>query len=742
MSRRGRRKKIKLDVRPETVKSIFAVMLVLLGLLFLWSLISPNYNLTSLVYQNLKKFLGIGMYIMPFSLVTTGIILLWPVNYRFLNLRIVIGSYFMVFLISTLSESFVAKTGGFLGTNVLKIMENNIGYVGSLIVLFFLFFANLIFISDVSGPMAHDFINKLKLRFSSNKPENQELDEEEVETSKEDLESQDENHEEKGIMRGNIFTKVPSFSEPVAGSEALVSISPVKSAGMSNKESVSKEVFPGSRDKIWEYPPLTLLDDTGELVFDSGNVKENSHKIEETLRKFNINSKVVEVCPGPTVTQYALEVETQSRINTISTLGTDLMFALASPGELRLQVPIPGKSLVGIEVPNKVRSKVGVRTLFSGEKMKKAKDKLTIALGLDVAGKEVTYSIAKMPHLLVAGETGSGKSVFLHSLIFSILFKNSPDECKLIIIDPKTNEFHFYSDIPHLITPVVTDMTKVPAILEWASTEMNRRYKMFKDAKARNIDDYNERSGFQALPNIVIIADELAQLLLNDPAKSLKALQELTQLARAAGIHLVLATQRPDTKIITGTIKANIPARIAFSVGSQVDSRVVLDGPGAEKLLKYGDMLFSAPDTSKFERIQGANISNAEIGKVVDFICNQGIKPEYNEDILKLSAKNQNQHEVDSDSRDEYYERAKEIAITAGKISATMLQSRLSIGYARAARILDELEAGGVVGPQAGSKPRKVLLGFSEDISSEPYLSEESEIESENDSENKELTTA
>lgn len=741
MSKRGRRKKIKLNVRPETVKSIFAVILILVGFLFLWSLISPTYNLTSLVYQNLKKFLGIGMYLIPFSFITTGILLLWPVNYKLLNLRIVIGSYFMVILISTLSESFFVKSGGFLGLNILRIMENNIGYVGSLIVLFFLFFANLIFISDVSGPMAQDFMNRLKLRFSRNNPENQEVEEEESEVINDDTEPNEEDLEEKGLVRGSVFTKVPSFSEPVAGSETLASISAIKPTS-SNKDSSSKEVFPGSRDRIWEYPPLTLLDDTGELVFDSGNVKENSAKIEETLRKFNINSKVVEVCPGPTVTQYALEVESQSRINTITSLGTDLMYALASPGELRIQVPIPGRSLVGIEVPNKVRSKVGVRTLFSGEKMKKAKDKLTIALGLDVAGKEVTYSIAKMPHLLVAGETGSGKSVFLHALIFSILFKNSPDECKLIIIDPKTNEFHFYSDIPHLITPVVTDMSKVPAILEWASIEMNRRYKMFKDAKARNIDDYNERSGFQALPNIVIIADELAQLLLNDPAKSLKALQELTQLARAAGIHLVLATQRPDTKIITGTIKANIPARIAFSVGSQVDSRVVLDGPGAEKLLKHGDMLFSAPDTSKFERIQGAFITNAEIGKVVDFICNQGIKPEYNEEILKTSSKSQLSIATDADSRDEYYEQAKEIAIMARKISASLLQRRLSIGYARAAKILDQLEAGGIVGPQSGSKPREVLLGYTDDLTNDNNDNEDSELESDNNFEKTEVTSA
>jgi len=679
---------------------------------------------------------GFSMYILPFSLVSTGIIILWPVNFKLLNLRVVIGSYIFLILVSSILSGFDNSYGGILGKNVFLFLETNVGYFGSLIGLFLLFVSNLIFVSDIPGPMLQEFMNRIRLKFQKNSG-GRPVEDEENEII-EDLESESKNFETSSVKPTTVFTKISSFSEPVSGSDTLVpSISPV----LSNKSlTKSNEIFPGSRDRIWEYPPLTLLDDTGDPVFDSGNIKENSAKIEETLRKFNINSRVVEVCPGPTVTQYALEVESQAKITNISTLGVDLMFALASPGELRMQVPIPGSSFVGIEVPNKNRSKVGIRTLFTGEKMKKAKDKLTITLGLDVAGKDTAYSIAKMPHLLVAGETGSGKSIFLHSIVFSILFKNSPDECKLIIIDPKTNEFHFYSEIPHLITPVVTDMSKVPAILDWATTEMRRRYKLFKDAKARNIDEYNEKTGFQVLPSIVIIADELAQLLMNDPAKTLKSLQELTQLSRASGIHLVLATQRPDTKIITGNIKANIPARIAFAVGSQVDSRVILDKPGAERLLKNGDMLFSAPDTSRLERIQGAFVTNAEIGRLVDFVCSQGIKPEFNEDVVKAVVRKDTVGGVDADISDSNYEAAKEIAISEQKISASLLQRRLSIGFSRAGKLLDMLQANGVVGPASGSKPREVLIDYQIDTTILPEGS--NEIKAETSEETSEVSPA
>jgi len=737
MSKRGRRKKLKLNIKSETLKSIGAMMLILVGLLILWSFIAPSYNLTSLIFQNLKKFFGYSMYILPFSLISTGIIILWPVNFKLLNLRVVIGSYIFLFLVSSILSAFDKSFGGSLGKNIFFFLETNVGYVGALIGLFILFFSNVIFVSDIPGPMLQEFMNRVRLKFQKNstgKP----VDEEESEII-ENLETENKNFETSSVKPTTVFTKVSSFSEPVSGSDTLV---PSSSPAISkNNLSKPNEIFPGGRDKIWEYPTLNLLDDAEEIVFDSGDIKENSAKIEATLRRFSINSRVVDVCPGPTVTQYALEVESQAKITNISTLGVDLMLALASTGELRMQVPIPGSSYVGIEVPNTKRSKVNIRTLISGEKMKKAKDKLTIALGLDVAGKEIVYSISKMPHLLVAGETGSGKSIFLHSIVFSILFRNSPDECKLIIIDPKTNEFHFYSEIPHLITPVVTDMAKVPAILEWATNEMRRRYKLFKDAKARNIDDYNEKTGFQVLPNIVIIADELAQLLMNDPAKTLKALQELTQLSRASGIHLVLATQRPDTKIITGNIKANIPARIAFAVGSQIDSRVILDKPGAERLLKNGDMLFSAPDTSKLERIQGAYITNGEIGKLVDFVCGQGIKPEFNDEVVKATVKKDALGGVDSDAYDSNYEAAKEIAISEQTISASLLQRRLSIGFSRAGKLLDMLQANGVIGPASGSKPREVLISYQPDTAILPEGSSD-DIKEETSEETSEVSPA
>jgi S-DNA-T family DNA segregation ATPase FtsK/SpoIIIE len=342
--------------------------------------------------------------------------------------------------------------------------------------------------------------------------------------------------------------------------------------------------------------------------------------------------------------------------------------------------------------------------------MKQSKDKLAIVLGLDVTGTPIIYNIAKMPHLLVAGATGSGKSVFLHSLLFSILYRNSPSECKLIMIDPKRVELTVYESIPHLITPVVTDISKAPAVFKWAVNEMDRRYKLFESARVRNIDQYNDMSGFQALPNIVIIVDELAELMLSEPAEIERAIQRLAQLSRAVGIHLILATQRPSTNIITGTIKANIPSRVSFNVTSNIDSRVIIDQPGAEKLLGKGDMLFVPPDVSKPTRIQGPNVSDLEITKLTEFLKNQGIEPEYNEEVIKVPSRSASSVADNPEDRDELYGEAKEVVLDAGKASASLLQRRLSVGYARAARILDELEASGIISPANGSKPREVLI--------------------------------
>jgi DNA segregation ATPase FtsK/SpoIIIE, S-DNA-T family len=694
MSKRGRKKKLKLNVKPETLKSVSAVFLILFGALCLWSLLAPSYNLTSIFYKYLKIFFGYGMFVFPFALIYTGIIMLWPVNYKFLNLRVVIGLYFLFTLVSSLSESFIKDKGGSLGLFISNLLSSNIGYIGSLIVLILAFSATLIFISDVPVPAIHAFFEKIALN-RKNKLDKEE-DEEFI------SEEEGENLEPK-INYGSKYAILPSYSEPLEG-EVIIP----KSVAKKVSEKPEKPTLPYS-DKVWDYPNLNLLDEPDNTPPDRGDVKARARIIEDTFSQFKIGVKVVETNLGPTVTQYALEPDQGIRINAVTALSENLALSLASPdASVRIQAPIPGKSLIGIEVPNNTRSKVALKTLLNSERMKNSRNKLEIVLGLDISGHVITYNIARMPHLLVAGATGSGKSVFLNSLIFSILFRNSPEECKLILIDPKRVELVAYDGIPHLISPVVTDIKKAPAVFKWAVNEMDRRYKLFESAKVNHIDKYNEKSGFQALPNIVIIVDEMAEIMMEEPAEVEKAIQRITQLARAVGIHLVLATQRPSTNVLTGTIKANIPTRISFKLPSQIDSRVIIEQAGAEKLLGKGDMLFVPPEDSKPIRIQGPNVSDPEINSLVDFLKGQG-EPEYNEEVTKAPTKKIDGVAVSDDERDDLYDQAVDIVVNAQKASATLLQTRLSVGYARAARILDELEAGGVVSPLEGNK-RKILI--------------------------------
>ena len=709
MSKRGRKKKLKLNIKPETIKSVFAVLLILIGALSLWSLIAPSYKLTSVFYKNLSLIFGNGMYIFPYSLISTGVLMMWPVNFKVLNLRIAIGSYFLFTFVSSISESLSKKSGGLLGSFISKALTDNIGFTGNLIVLFLCLIATIIFISDIPVPMIHAFLQKI----SEKRKANSNLDEEVIEEEGEEFEQTIPNNYDGPVV--SKYTVLPSLSEPI---EDAVLVAPVAKVAKTTPKTNSNSNPLKISDKIWDYPALSLLDEADTTAIDRGDVKRRAQIIESTLKKFNIDVKVVETNYGPSVTQYALELDADSpaQINAVTRLEKDLAMALASPsGSIIIQAPIPGKSLIGIEVPNNNRQKVNIKSLLASDKMKQSKDKLAVVLGLDVTGAPIIYNVARMPHLLVAGATGSGKSVFLHALLFSILYRNSPEECKIIMIDPKRVELKNYEGIPHLITPVVTDSSKAPAVFKWAVNEMDRRYKLFENARVRNIDQYNEESGFVALPNIVIIVDELAELMMHEPAEIEKAIQRLAQLSRAVGIHLVLATQRPSTNVITGTIKANIPSRVAFNVTSNIDSRVIIDQPGAEKLLGKGDMLFVPPDVSKPTRIQGPNVSDHEISKLVEYLTGQGIEPDYNEEVIKAPSKNPNSVSDGNDERDSLYEEAKDIVITSKKASASYLQRMLKIGYNRAASIIDDLEADGVIGPQIGANRREILVSSDED---------------------------
>lgn len=465
-------------------------------------------------------------------------------------------------------------------------------------------------------------------------------------------------------------------------------------------------------EKIWKYPPISILTETESGHAERGDIKENAAIIEKTLDSFGITARVVEVNLGPAVTQYALEVALGTKLSKITGLERDLALALAAPtGAIRIEAPIPGRSLVGIELPNRSPEFVPLRKMMESEAMQGAKSRLAVALGLDVSGKPVIADITKMPHVLIAGQTGSGKSVCINTFLASILFRARPSEVKLIMVDPKRVELTGYNGIPHLLSPVIVEPEKVVSALRWIMSEMDRRYKIFAEAGARNIDSYNEMSGFQSLPYIVLFIDELADIMLFSPVEVEDAITRIAQMSRATGIHMVLATQRPSVDVITGLIKANIPSRIAFAVASQVDSRVILDTQGAEKLLGKGDMLYLPPEQAKPIRIQGAFVNDKEISSLVSFLKNQGVAPQYTEEVTTMSKSGTVKVGGFEGEVDDLFEQAVRVVCDYEKASSSLLQRRLSIGYARAARIIDQLEAAGVIGRSDGtSKPREVII--------------------------------
>ena len=478
--------------------------------------------------------------------------------------------------------------------------------------------------------------------------------------------------------------------------------------------------------KEYKFPTLNLLKKgSNKSQGDSdAYLRKTAQKLQEVLHNFGVNVTVTNVSCGPTVTRYELQPEMGVKVSKIVGLADDIKLNLATP-DIRIEAPIPGKAAVGIEVPNKENSTVMLRDLLQSEEFQKAKSKLSFAVGKDIAGKTVVADIARMPHLLIAGATGSGKSVCINTLIISILYKANPDEVKLIMIDPKVVELSVYNGIPHLFIPVVTDPKKAAGALNWAVQEMTNRYNTFAEYGVRNLNEYNKKAeqireagGAEEepvkMPQIIIIVDELADLMMVAPGEVEDAICRLAQLARAAGIHLIIATQRPSVNVITGLIKANMPSRIAFSVSSGVDSRTILDMNGAEKLLGKGDMLFYPQGYQKPARLQGAFVSDDEVSAVVEFLADKNPGAQYNQQIEQQVNSPVTAVGTSGDDRDVHFEEAGKFIIEKEKASIGMLQRMFKIGFNRAARIMDQLCDAGVVGPEEGTKPRKVLMSMEE----------------------------
>lgn len=481
------------------------------------------------------------------------------------------------------------------------------------------------------------------------------------------------------------------------------------------KEKLKEEHIVVEINKKYEYPDLSILNEVeADAKPDQGIIKKRVGILEETLINFGVKGKIVGVNCGPAITRYEFQPAPGVKVSKIVNLSDDIALSMATTG-VRI-APIPGKNAIGVEIPNKQNITVGIRSVLDTPEFKKSNSKLSVALGKDIAGKPIIADLQKMPHLLVAGATGSGKSVCMNSIIASILFNASPDEVKLIMIDPKMVELTVYNGIPHLITPVVTDPKKAASALRWAVKEMENRYALFSAAGVKNIEVYNENAeksedGEKKLPYIVVLIDELSDLMMVAPAEVEDAICRIAQMARAAGIHLVIATQRPSVNVITGIIKANVPSRIAFAVSSQVDSRTILDMNGAEKLLGKGDMLYYPSGVPKPLRVQGGFISDDEIETLVMEIKSKGV-PKYDEGIINQEIESEAEETKGEIEEDELIPEAAKIFIENGQASISLLQRRFRIGYNRAARIIDQMEQKKIIGGYEGSKPRQVLINL------------------------------
>ena len=659
---RRRHKKFKLN--NQTLYTIVAVLLFGAAGLILLSFGQQGELLTKL-YEMLYEKIGAGTYFLPFDLIAFGFLIIG--SKTFLSKpNLAIGLSIATFSLIAIGQmGTIGEEIWFQVATLLSPAGGAIVFLGALIIGVVIFFNTsldrlLNLSGNLIGVVASAFKSSDSARIKNGKP---------IKEEKKPLFAFDKLPLR--VKGSGVDVKEgakPNTSVPATTGQMVVKTPPKTATNLGSELVLNTPKAPGIN--LWEYPAIALLENLGKSKADRGDLKKNAAIIERTLDSFGIAARVVEVNLGPAVTQYALEIALGTKVSKITSLANDLALALAAPtGQIRIEAPIPGRNLVGIEIPNRSLEFVTLKQMLQSDNMRTSKSKLSVALGLDVSGNPVVANIAKMPHILIAGTTGSGKSVLVNAIICSLLFRATPDEVKVILVDPKRVELVGYNGIPHLLTPV-----------------------------------------------IVIIIDELADLMAYAPVEVEDAICRLAQMARATGIHLVIATQRPSVDVITGLIKANIPSRIAFNVSSMIDSRVILDTPGAEKLLGRGDMLYIPPDQAKPARIQGTFVSEAEVQKLVAFLKSKNPPVQYTEEVTSMPVSSwKKSGGGGSDGRDELFEEAVRTVCQYDRASASLLQRRLSIGYARAARILDQLEQAGIVGPGEGSKPRDVLVRNAEE---------------------------
>lgn len=707
--------KIKTDVKKETLQAVFSILFfvgAVLSILAPFHLADP---VGKYVYNFLKAWFGFGYFLMPISFVMLAVSFLKGSKRDFDTAKL-IGILLFFFSGLGLIDLLVIHEGGIFGRWISSPLVSLLDVYATAIILISFVAISVLLVLDIHFTIDHlKFWNWFK---------------------KTEIESEDNEVEEndaKNIDSENKISKVLQEIEDRNRKETSLNIPEQKKKPEKINKDEEGDIRMVSTYSLTPFvpPPLTLLErDKGKA--ETGDIKANANIIKRTLQNFGINVEMDEISIGPSVTRYALKPAEGVKLSKIVALNNDLALALAAH-PIRIEAPIPGKSLVGIEIPNTTKTTVGLATLLGSEEYQESEKPLLISLGKGISGKSYFSNLAKAPHMLIAGATGSGKSVTIHAIINSLLFRNSPENLKFIMIDPKRVELTLYNKIPHLLTPVITDAKKAILALKWAAKEMSRRYDLLEKCSVRDIDSYHKNIVSPAvesrkksknsdtplpesMPYIVIVLDELADIMQTYPRELESAIVRLAQMSRAIGIHLIVSTQRPSVNVITGLIKANIPTRVALQVSSQIDSRTILDAAGAEKLLGAGDMLYLGGEMAKPQRLQSAYITETEVKKVVKYLADT-----YKDEIMSeinLTANEPGKDAIfnanfDSDSsdlgdEDEYLEQAREIVISSGKASTSWLQRKLGIGYSRAAKIIDLLEEKGVVGPANGSKPREV----------------------------------
>ncbi|MFH1255204.1 MAG: DNA translocase FtsK 4TM domain-containing protein [bacterium] len=707
----------KVDLDPDMKRGVFIILILAFGAISFLSLFGLAEGLGKYLEQGIIFLFGWGKWLFPMSAMAIGFLMYnrdkeWARGANYLGLFIFL-IFFSALLHITVGQDYwlsavkQGEGGGYIGYGIISIFSKIMGFWASLVSVICLILISLMLMLNASlesligkdswfAKMFYpiNFIfNKI---FGSGQEREEEVEFDESEES--DEISEKPNKEEDEI-----------FSDDAAGfHKRAVKNFPAGAGAASDVKEPKAASWKQTHMQI-DLPIDLLNAKIGKPT--SGDIKNNTVIIQRTLENFGIPVEMGEVNVGPTVTQYTLKPAEGIKLTKITTLSNDLALSLAAH-PIRIEAPIPGKSLVGVEVPNQTKAIVGLREVLSGDMFKNRKTNIMVALGKDVSGKVWIDDLSKMPHLLVAGATNSGKSVCLNAIIVSLLYQNNPDDLRFIMVDPKRVELPAYNGIPHLLTPVITEVGKTINALKWCLNEMDRRFELLAKCGRKNIASYNE-TGKDKMPYIIFVIDELADLMVAAGKDVEASIIRLAQMARAVGIHLILATQRPSVDVITGLIKANMPARIAFSVASGIDSRTILDSLGAEKLLGRGDMLFTNAEISKPKRLQGAFVSDNEIKRIINYIKDRGGEPQYIENITERQ-KVQGIAGVGlsggGEDSDDLLEEAKELIINSGKASASYLQRRLSIGYARAARLLDLLEEAGVIGAGNGSKPREVLI--------------------------------